>query len=73
MIEGQDVLEGALRASGSQDDVAEKKRSNGTEVGEEGLDDQQASQPMHDLLHVDRSEDEDEGPGPEFLLSHHDE
>ena len=73
MIEGQDVLEGALRASGSQDDVAEKKRSNGTEVGDEGLDDQLASQPTHDLLQVDRSEDEDEGPGPEFLLSHHDE
>ena len=73
MIEGQDVLEGALRASGSEDDVAEKKRSNGTELGEEALDEQQASQPMHDLLHVDRSEDEDEGPGPEFLLSHHDE
>ena len=73
MIEGQDVLEGALQASGSEDDVAEKKRSNATEVGDEGLDDQPASQPTHDLLHVDRSEDEDEGPGPEFLLSHHDE
>ena len=73
LIEGQRVLEGALRASGPQDDVAEDKRSNGTEIGEEGLDDQQTSQPAHDLLHVDRSEDEDEGPGPEFLLSHHDE
>ena len=73
MIEGQSVLEGALQASGSQDDVAEQKRSNGTEVGEACLDDQPASQPTHDLLHVDRSEDEDEGPGPEFLLSHHDE
>lgn len=74
IIEGQGVLEGALRASGSQeDDVAEEKRSNRTETGEEGLDDQPTSQPTHDLLHVDRSEDEDEGPGPEFLLSHHDE
>ena len=73
MIEGQDVLEGALRASGSQDDVVEKKRSNGIELVEENLNDQPASQPTHDLLHVDRSEDEDEGPGPEFLLSHHDE
>ena len=72
MIEGQGVLEEALGASGSQDDVAEQKHSNGVEFGEENLDDQPASQSTHDLMHVDRSEDEDEGPGPEFLLSHHD-
>ena len=70
--EGQSVLEGALRASGAQDDDMDDKR-NARIGAEKGTNDRPRNQPGNDLLHVDRSEDEDDGPGPELLISHHDQ
>jgi len=85
LIEGQAVLEGALEAAQggamSRDEHGGESSSqeNGVGVAEQQLVDdsvpafssQDAPSPAQGFL--DRSEDEDDGPGPELLISQHDE
>ena len=78
MVEGQGVLEKALEASSGVHRVdlgKEKSKLNSDsshprkELGEDRLNHAQTNE----LLNMERSEDEDEEPGPELLISHHDE
>lgn len=80
LIEGQAVLEGALAAStagGRPHTEADSSKTNGTAAGGGPLiDDSRPTASPQDITSpargfVDRSEDEDEGPGPELLISQH--
>lgn len=80
LIEGQTVLEGALEASmAGQESYSEAapKGNTGVHAAEGALiDDSTSVSSPQDLLSptrgfLGRSEDEDDGPGPELLISQH--
>ena len=84
LTEGQAVLEGALEAAHGgtgevvQQDGGESSHMNGVGAGKGALVDDGSAADSHDApppaqAFLDRSEDEDDGPGPELLISHHDE
>ncbi|KAL6716537.1 hypothetical protein ACLMJK_006104 [Lecanora helva] len=81
LTEGQAVLEGAMEtAQNASHDEGRSIHTNGAPARENPLVDdgggsmanpQDQDPPAQAFL--DRSEDEDDGPGPELLISHHDE
>jgi predicted nucleic acid-binding Zn-ribbon protein len=75
LVEGQGVLEGAFEASEPGRGKG-KGKMNGhgagmSLLGEEGPDLEHADELLS--MERERSEDEDDGPGPELLISHHDD
>ena len=75
LVEGQGVLEEALEASELSRGKG-KGKMNGLGTGVSFLrDDRPDLEHADELLSMERerSEDEDDGPGPELLISHHDD
>ena len=82
LIEGQKILENASGLSRDPDhsgDNGESQKSNGNSLQNHPLDRESISDTslhngqLPEPKYVDRSEDEDDGPGPELLISHHEE
>ena len=78
MVEGQGVLEGALEAASSRGELGREKGKgglNGNGTGALLSEERPDLEHANELLNVEgeRSEDEDDGPGPELLISHHDD
>ena len=82
LIQGQGILEVALGSTGESaggDDDGKSQQTNGSRlqsqsttgdlVGDRGLH----IDPSPSAKIADRSEDEDDGPGPELLVSHHED
>ena len=82
LIQGQRILENASglnRDLGLRGDDGESQKTNGNSLQNNPVNGNSISDtgPYNEQLpepkYLDRSEDEDEGPGPELLISHHED
>ena len=78
MVKGQGVLEGALEAASSGGELGGEKGKGGLNWNGTGAllsEERPDLEHANELLNVERErpEDEDDGPGPELLISHHDD
>lgn len=84
MIQGQEVLEAALASASKNGSIIESNGETGRQMdgsqirsqtpeGDPAWDSHSQDQSAPTPSLVDRSEDEDDGPGPELLISHHED